>query len=754
MNKEHEFRIMVIDDNPSIHNDFIKILSTTPKSTLDYLERDLFNGNDEVDEEISLPRFKIDIASQGQEGVAKIQKALEEGNPYALAFVDIRMPPGWDGVETIKHIWELDKDIQIVICTAYSDYSWEETVSQLGKTDNLLVLKKPFDIVAVRQLACALTRKWQLLKESRQYTNKLKHEVEDRTLSLQKSLSLVTATLESSSDGILVIDNAGEIINYNHKFEIMWDIPKDIAESKDKKRIFNCLREKILNLDELNKIESYIAMEDNVTIDTIHLKNEKIIECYSQPQILYRESIGRVFNFRDITKRAMLEKKLQHQATHDALTGLPNRILLLERLRQMISEAEKNDSQFALLFLDLDRFKLVNDSLSHAVGDELLIAAAQRLQSVVRADDVLARIGGDEFVILMPNVNKIENVFSNANKLLKIFQQPFHASNRNITITASIGISIYPKDGLTGDLLLRNADSAMYHAKEAGRNNFQKYAAEMGKQNLEKLDNEMQIRQALENKEFFLVYQPQLHLIDKKIVAVEALIRWNHPQKGILLPIDFIPIAEESGLTSEIGEWVLRTACEQNRKWQDAGLPPVRVAINVTAQQFRHQNLVHLVSRILKETKLNPKYLELELTENVIVSNPDIIRIVNELKKLGICIALDDFGTGYSSLSFLKKIPLDRLKIDGSFIQNIKNEQDDEAIVRAIIAMAKSLNLEVLAEGVETQIQSKFLSKELCGEVQGYYFSKPLTNKELEEYLKDPDGSKLFSKTIDSKNTS
>lgn len=615
----------------------------------------------------------------------------------------------------------------------------EETVNELGQKENLLILKKPFDSIAVRQLACALTKKWQLMLDVKGYTDKLKQQVEDRTVSLQESISLVKATLESSNDGILVINNEGKIVDYNQKFAKMWQIPQLILDEKNGEVLRDYML-KQLEDDQLfitNVIELYTDLE-SIKIDTIKFKDGKIFEYYTQPQKVKGETVGRVFDFRDITERSLLEKELERQAKHDALTGLPNRVMLLEKIKQEIIRSNKDHTLFALLFLDLDRFKLINDSLSHATGDELLQATASRLQTLVGPDDTLARLGGDEFIMIFANLKSKEEVLLKIYKLQSVFSEPFTIGARNIIVTSSIGVSLYPENGINPDILLRNSDAAMYRAKAIRGNSYQFYIDEINQDCLSKLDQEMQLRQALINNEFFLCYQPQINLKENKITAVEALLRWQHPQKGVLLPLDFIPLAEETGLILPIGEWVLRTACAQNKAWQDMGFPPIRVAVNITAQQFSHQNIVDLVSRILKDTKLSPEFLELELTENVIVSSTDIIRSVRELKQLGLIISIDDFGTGYSSLSYLKKIPLDRLKIDSSFIEHINSPQDDEVIIRAVIAMAKNLNLEVLAEGVETQNQLNFLKLHECGDVQGFYFSKPLTTKELENYLRDP----------------
>lgn len=738
-----DFRILVVDDNTAIHSDFKKILSNNVDTDLNTISLKMFGKKIE---DVSLPKFEIHTASQGQEGVECIKKALEQGKSYSLAFVDIRMPPGWDGIETIKHIWELDKDIQIVICTAYSDYSWEETVANLGKSDNLLILKKPFDNISVRQLACALTKKWQLLKDSKVYTHQLQLEVADRTLTLEKSLSLIKSTFESSSDGILVISNEGEIIDYNQKLVDLLQIPEMILKTKNKDKVLECIANQITN-PEVFKANLEHQERDEIRTDTLLLKNDLILECYSQPHKLNGKIIGRILDFRDITKRARLEEKLQHQATHDPLTGLVNRIELMRQMQIKIDEAKNNHTNVVVIFLDFDRFKLVNDSLSHESGDNLLQIAANRLQAIVNASDTLARLGGDEFILVFSNLDTEKLIVDKIYQLLEVFQEPFVLDHTSIVLTASIGISIFPDNGDSPSMLLRNADAAMYRAKANKGNNYQFYTSEMNKEILAELEQEMELRRALENNEFYLCYQPQIDLMQEKIVAVEALIRWKHPTKGILLPINFIRTAEETGLIIKIGEWVIRKACEQIISWINSGFSPIRIAVNVTAEQLKQQNLSAVIKNILEEFKLDPKYLELELTENVIISNPEIIRTVSELKKLGISIAIDDFGTGYSCLSYLHKIPLDRLKIDRSLIQQIQQPSDDEAIIRAVIAMAKSLNLEVLAEGVETTDQLQFLKKYECGDVQGFYFGQPLNTEELEDVLKHPfDINKIMKK--------
>ncbi|ARN84162.1 EAL domain-containing protein [Candidatus Nucleicultrix amoebiphila] len=741
MAQEKHLRILIIDDNPEIHRDFIKILTSNRENTqLDSLEKQIFDDSQEktTGQKISLPLFEIDTVSQGQEGVEYINRALKEGNPYSLAFVDIRMPPGWDGIETIKHIWELDRDIQIVICSAYSDYTWEDTVRELGTNDNLLILKKPFDNIAVRQLACALTKKWQLTQESRIYTKYLEKAVDERSDSLQQSLSLIRATLESSTDAILVLDKNESIVDYNNKLIEMWQFPQSLLETQNNKIILEYVINALESPEEFHtKLLQLREKPDAITIDVVKLKNGNIYERYSQPHKLNDKTIGRVWSFHDITRRAHLESKLEYQATHDALTNLPNRVLLMDRLLQGISQCERNNTQLAVLFFDLDRFKLINDSLNHEAGDELLKIISKRLKSNSRESDTLVRLGGDEFVLILTNITKSDQIARIARKLLAIIKEPLVIAKREIITTASIGICVCPKDGVTVEDLLRNADLAMYKAKESGGNNFQFYTPELNQQSLLRFERETELRHAIQNDEFFLCYQPQLNLETNVISGVEALIRWNHPKYGLMLPIDFIPFAEETGLIIPIGEWVLRTACKQNKAWQDQGYPKIYIAVNVANQQFRQPNFVSFIKSILEETGLEPQYLEIELTENIIIGNIDEINKIEEIKNYGIRIALDDFGTGTNTLNYLRKIPVDRLKIDQSFVHNIGQNRNDDVLIRAIISMANSLDLEVVAEGVETSTHLNFLKQQECQQAQGYYFSKPLIKEDIERYFKE-----------------
>jgi diguanylate cyclase (GGDEF)-like protein len=598
-----EFRVLIVDDSPDIHTVFKQILSyQTP----------IKPGRPAI--LAGLPTFLLNYAFQGEEALQLVRLAVQENQPYALAFIDIRMPPGWDGMKTVQQIWDIDPDVQIVICTAGSDYSWEDTIITLNAIHNFLILKKPFDTMTVRQIACALASKWQLAREARQYTAKLEHQVVERT------------------------------------------------------------------------------------------------------------------------------SQLQLQATQDALTKLPNRASLIQHLTELIYEPMP--IPFGVYFFDLDRFKLINDSLTHSVGDQLLKLVAERLNLAIGLHEkVIARFGGDEFAIVINNIRDPEEATRIAENLLSAIAQPFYIGSRELLITSSLGICLYPQDGEDPETLCRNADTAMYRAKARGPHNYQFYEFSLNQNTLERLELENQLSRAIKNHEFILHYQPEFNLQTGRIEGVEALIRWQHPERGLIAPMEFIPIAEESGQILQIGEWVLRKACKQNKLWQESGFPPFRMAVNVAHNQIElHDELVNAVQNALQETNLAPQYLEIELSENIIIHSHEIIQTVGALKNLGVSIALDDFGVGYSNLSYLKKLPVDRLKIDRVFTENIGSDADDESIVRAVLAVAKSLNIEVIAEGIETLGQINFLKHEGCHEGQGFYFCKPLSVRDFEEFMRKYEG--------------
>ena len=438
----------------------------------------------------------------------------------------------------------------------------------------------------------------------------------------------------------------------------------------------------------------------------------------------------------DITDLKKAEEQVRYMAYYDGLTGLPNRALFKEQLNYLISHAHRKKTNIVIMFLDLDRFKFINDTLGHAAGDELLKETAIRLKKIVREDDMVVRMGGDEFVLLFPEVSREENISKLAQKVLNAFKDSFMINGHEIFISTSIGISLYPYDGEDLNQLIKNADTAMYRAKELGRDNYQFYTESMNARALERLEMENNLRRALEKEELYLAYQPRMDLKTKEVLGVEALIRWNHPSLGLVSPVDFIPIAEETGLILSIGEWVLLTACKQAKAWHDMGYHNLRISVNISAVQFQKQDLVEVIRKVLDVTKLKPHLLELEITENMIMKNTGrTVKMIQILKSMGVKISIDDFGTGFSSLSYIKEFNTDSLKIDKSFVKDIGKNTNGESIINAIISMAHSLEMIVVAEGVETEQQLEFLSSKNCNEVQGFLFSRPIRADEIVLFL-------------------
>jgi diguanylate cyclase (GGDEF)-like protein/PAS domain S-box-containing protein len=461
--------------------------------------------------------------------------------------------------------------------------------------------------------------------------------------------------------------------------------------------------------------------------------NDLVFECWFS---VVREENGEVSGIigvaTDITERKRAEKRLVQLANYDSLTGLPNRTLFRDRLAHAVAQANRKNRLVALLFLDLDRFKMINDSLGHLAGDELLKAVSGRLLANAREEDTVARLGGDEFTVILEDITNTEDATIVARKILEVMGKPFYLDGHEVFVTTSIGIAIFPLDGQGLDGLLKNADTAMYRAKEQGRNNYQFYTADMNAKAVEHLIMESSLRHALDRDEFVLHFQPQIDLHSREITGMEVLLRWNHPELGLLYPNQFMLLAEETGLIISIGEWVLSKACAQAALWQSQGLPPMRIAVNLSALQFREDNLVATVADVLDLSELDPQYLELEITESFLMDNVDsAIAKLRALSNLGVHLAIDDFGTGYSSLSYLKKFPLNTLKIDQSFVRDISTDPDDAAIAEAIIALAKTLNLRVMAEGVETEEQINFLRTRGCDQAQGFLISHPVPAQDI-----------------------
>ena len=448
-----------------------------------------------------------------------------------------------------------------------------------------------------------------------------------------------------------------------------------------------------------------------------------------------RDSRGRATHyvgvFSDITRAKESQDKLDHLAHHDPLTALPNRLLFNDRLQHALQRATRDGEQLALLFIDLDRFKNVNDTLGHHIGDELLKQVARALLERLREGDTLARLGGDEFIVLLENVGSHYGPAHVAEKLVQMFDQPFQVAGHELFVTCSVGISLFPDDASDLNMLIRNADVAMYQAKARGRNGYSFYMPSMTGEGVERLRLETYLRRSIEKNEIFLTYQPQVEIDTGRLIGVEALVRWNHPELGLVPPVRFIPLAEDTGFINQLGEWVLHEACRQMNRWQEAGLHVPKMAVNLSARQFERGGIVNLVADILADTGLAPQRLQLEVTESVIMNTGDAMVFINDLHAIGVALAIDDFGTGYSSLAYLKQLPVQTLKIDRSFIKDISTDANDEAIAIAIIQLGKSMNLSVIAEGVETKEQATFLLRHGCRLAQGYLYGKPLSPADL-----------------------
>jgi diguanylate cyclase (GGDEF)-like protein/PAS domain S-box-containing protein len=538
--------------------------------------------------------------------------------------------------------------------------------------------------------------------------------------------------MDNTRNGIVITNKKGEVVGFTHSAEVITGIS----------------RESIMNqpVQNLNPMGSYIydVIQNEKKYEDIEIKIKKSkLVCLFDAFPLYdehKQMIGAFGQFRDVTERHEAQEKFNYLANHDELTNLPNRRLYIKNAVSLINQAKKGLSkhQIAFMFLDLDRFKLVNDILGHSNGDLLLKQAADRLKSCLEPGDLVARMGGDEFMFLIPRILGEDQIIRRVDKLITLFQQPFNMNGYQFHITTSIGVALYPDDAQDIETLMIHADTAMYKAKHRGKNRYAIYSSDMNNRSHEKITMEASLRKALRNNEFRLYYQTQVDIKTGEIKGVEALIRWHHPERGIITPSYFIPLAEETGLIIQIDQWVLRAACLQNKKWQNEGLPHFRVAVNLSSQQFSNDALIHSVDEVLMESQMDPKYLELEITETMTMDVEYTIVTLKKLHERGIQISIDDFGTGYSSLNYLKKFSINRLKIDQSFVRDISNpNSNDSDIVGTIIAMAHNLGLEVIAEGVEGKDQLRYLQYQGCNEVQGYYFSKPIPSEEFEQnYVK------------------
>ena len=552
---------------------------------------------------------------------------------------------------------------------------------------------------------------------------------------LESRLAEMRATLESTGDGILVTDPTGGVRNYNRRFIELWGVPADVVDSMNDVQLFAHMACSVEDTDAYQtKVEAIAAAPDLAANDIILMRSGRILERVSLPQISRSRPAGRVYSFRDLTERQEAQKRIETLAYTDALTGLPNRLMLSQRVDTVLKTLRRTGGSFAVLFIDLDRFKNINDSMGQAFGNRVLIEAAVRISQGLREVDILSRVGGDEFVAFLQESDALGAEVV-ARRILHQLSLPFMVQEVNFSLGCSIGIAMYPTDGRTIDELIQSADTAMSSVKERGRGNLRFYQPQMNVDLLSRMKMDHAMRQALEMGLFKLYYQPQISLTDGRLLGAEALIRWTDPELGNVPPSSFISLAEESGVIIGIGNWVMTEALRQAVIWERAGMPVV-VSVNVSALQFQQTDFVELVAHNLQSAGLTPELLELELTESILVRDADeALARLHALKALGVVLAIDDFGTGYSSLAYLKKFPISKLKIDRTFVMGLPGDESDRAIVGATIAMARALKLVVVAEGVETPGQRDFLQGLQCEAFQGYLCSPALPAPEFEKLV-------------------
>ncbi len=723
-------RVLIADDEPLICETYQEFLAP------EWLPPEHANSEARRDADCA-PRYDVVCCTQAREAVDEVVQAIEAGDPFAIAFLDVSMPPGEDGVWAAERIRELDPAVEIVMVTAQTDLDPREIAARVPPADKLLYLQKPAHAHEIVQFASALGAKWRA----------------------ERDLGKSQARLAT----------AQRIAKFGH---CEWEPQTgDAWWSPELSRIFGLQADQ--DCGPIETLWACIHPDDAVAVAaaaarTLREGTAQAIEYRIRPRegrerFIQHEFVAMpgsakslpriVGSVQDVTERKRTERTFRQLAYYDQVTELPNRSFLTQHLPYVLSQAKRYRRSVALMFIDLDKFKAINDTYGHSVGDDLLSEVGRRLKSCVRDSDcvartdrvevlapavedgdaTVARFGGDEFIVLLSEVAGEQAPAVVADRILKAFNVPVRLAGEDVVVKPSIGIAVYPKDGDDAESLLKSADAAMYLAKESGRDNFQFYTEVLNAAAAKHSSLESDLRHALEAEEILLYYQPKVDLSTGAVVGAEALMRWRRPGIGIVTPSHFIPLAEETGLIVPLGEWVIENACRQLARWEQEGLARVPVSINLSSREFNHERLVRQLRESLAGSGVTPERLELEVSERVLMQDTSASkRILTELKDIGLAVAVDDFGTGYSSLTHLRRLPLDSLKIDRALIRDILSNDDDRAIVEAIIAMAQRIKLATIGEGVETRAQMELLKREGCEAIQGYLVSHPLPVEEFE----------------------
>jgi diguanylate cyclase (GGDEF)-like protein/PAS domain S-box-containing protein len=718
-------RILVIDDNPAIHDDFRKVLAPTgqPDSALEAASAG-FLGR--ASAPVVHIHYEVDAVLRGEDGVQRVKEALEQKRPYALVFVDMRMPNGWNGLETTRRLWALCPDLQIVLCTAFSDYSWEEIRQQLGRSDRFLILKKPFDNIEVQQIADALSHRSETEAQLR---------LLDVSVGHINDIVMITDAGQGSPDGprMVFVNDAFERRTGYSRAEALGYSPRMLQGPKTQR-------------GELDRIRHAVAHGQAVRAELINYTRDGREFWVDLDIVPLPNAVGEVTHYvgiqRDITAQKEANAYIEHLAFYDSLTGLPNRRLFSDRLSQVVAACLRKPSYCALLFVDLDNFKELNDTFGHDLGDLLLIEVSARLRHCVREQDTLARMGGDEFILLLKDVGSSQedarlNCQRIAEKISNLLDGGYLLFGTEHRSTASVGITLFGLDGARSDVLLKQADVAMYRAKTAGKNTFAFFDEGMLVRVEEQARMGQDLRAALGSDQLNLFFQPQIDA-ERGLIGAEALLRWNRPGKGSVPAGVFIGLAESTGLIKSMGGWAIDAACQELARWAaNPALADLRLSVNVSAQQFTSPDFVDQVIASLARWSARPQRLMIELTETVVVEDvADVAAKIERLRHHGVAVALDDFGTGYSSLSYLRRLSIDELKIDQSFVRDVLTDASDATIARTIVALGQSLSLQVVAEGVETEAQRQYLLGIGCRVFQGYLFAKPMPRDEFEVFVR------------------